>query len=196
MNTFISTFLFLDEQKSAVMKALKEVVFMGGGLTYPKPPPESLVEREVYRSRHSHNILCDMAAARQVLNSGVPMRIVTNDVTSQFWLEGAGIERFKDATLPHAKIVGQMLDVWLEYRSNLFNNPIKGTCPHDAFTLAVALNRVEYSSYRGTLDVDYDDAGILFQFDGSSEVELVISERRDQFLSWLIQHLHEPEITM
>jgi hypothetical protein len=95
----------------------------------------------------------------------------------------------------HAKIVGQMLDVWLEYRTNLFNSTIKGTCPHDAFTLPVVLNRVRYSSYRGTLDVDCDDAGTLFQVDNNSILELVVSERSNQFLPWLAQQLHEPEFS-
>lgn len=181
------------EREPELVKALKEIVFMGGGLTYPSLPPDNLVKGEVYRSRHSHNILCDMAAAKQVLNSGVPMRIVSNDATCQFWMEGAGIDRFQGSTFPPAKIVGQMLDVWLEYRTNLFNRPINGTCPHDAFTLAVALDRIHYSSYKGTLDVDFDDAGSLFQIDNESKIELVVSELGGQFLPWLAQYLHEPE---
>jgi purine nucleosidase len=180
------------KKEPALVVSLKEIVFMGGGLTYPRPVPDHLVEGAVYRSRHSHNILCDMVAAQQVLDSDLPMRIVTNDATCQLWLEGAGIERFQTTTLSYAKIVGQMLDVWLKYRTDIFNQPIKGTCPHDAFTLAVALNRVRYSSCRGVLEVDYNDAGTMFELNVDSQIELVISEMGNQFIPWLTKHLHEP----
>jgi inosine-uridine nucleoside N-ribohydrolase len=133
-----------------------------------------------------------MAAAQQVLASGLPMRIVTNDATCQLWLEGTGITRFQTTTLPHVKIVGQMLDVWLRYRSKIFNQKIKGTCPHDAFTLAVALNRVQYSSCNGVLEVDTDDAGTTFKLSAGSPIELVVSESGNQFMPWFIKHLHEP----
>ena len=165
---------------------------MGGGLIYPRPVPNHLVEGVIYRSRHSHNILCDIAAAQQVLDSGLPMRIVTNDATCQLWLEGVGIEHYQTSTHPHTKLVGQMLDVWLRYRTEIFNQPIKGTCPHDAFTLAAALNRVQYLGYRGVLEVDYDDASTTFKLSVNSSIELIISEAGNQFIPWLTKHLHEP----
>ncbi|MFX1253481.1 MAG: nucleoside hydrolase, partial [Promethearchaeota archaeon] len=141
------------EEEPQLVSALREIVFMGAGLTYPKPIefPMTLDKNEIYHAGPSHNIRCDVIAARQVLASSIPKRIVTNDATTRLWLEGSGIERFRTANAPHIQLVGQMLDIWLEYRSNIFHQPIRGTCPHDPFTLAVAVDRVQYESVRGVL---------------------------------------------
>lgn len=176
-----------------LVDSLKEIVFMGGGLTYPQSLPTTLVDGQTYRARHSHNILCDMAAARVVFQSGVPMRVVTNDATCRYWLEGRAIERFRQAKIPHVRIVGRMLDVWLRYRSALFDEPIRGTCPHDCFAMAVAVSRVSYKSALGVLNVEPDDASTEFVLMKESHLELVFAEDGDAFLSWLGECLHTPD---
>ena len=50
-------------------------------------------------------------------------------------------------------MVGTLLDVWLDYRSGLFARMVRGTCPHDPLTVAVALDRVQVQSVRGFLMV-------------------------------------------
>lgn len=182
------------EKEPLIRDVLQEVVFMGSGLTYPLQLPSTISEDEVYRARHSHNILCDMKAAKQVIDSGVPMRIVTNDLTSQYWLEGEVIERFNEAKTFHVALVGKMLDVWLKYRSEMFGLPIVGTCPHDPLTVAVALDRVQYQGVSGDLTIDFDDAGTEFTLNSESPIELVIREEGSSFMDWLSKHLHEPEV--
>jgi len=172
---------------------LKEVVFTGGGLTYPQGVPATLLSGQSYHARHSHNVLCDIIAARRVFQSGVRMRIVTNDATCRYWLEGRVIERFHQAKVPHVRLVGTMLDIWLRYRSALFGEPVKGTCPHDCLTMAVAVNRVLYKSARGVLSVDYDDGSTEFKLQDESPLELVFAEDGDSFLPWLGDRLHTHE---
>ncbi|MFX0093734.1 MAG: nucleoside hydrolase [Candidatus Hodarchaeota archaeon] len=182
------------KEEPQLIGALSEIVFMGGGLTYPDRIefPLTLHKDEIYHAHPSHNIRCDVIAARQVLQSGIPMRIVTNDATTRLWLEGSGIELFQTTKTPHVQLVGQMLDIWLDYRSNIFHQPIHGTCPHDPFTLAVAVGRVEYESVRGVLTVQ-DDSSTDFHIDDNSPVELIIAGKEEKFLSWLSERLHIPE---
>lgn len=175
-----------------LLKSLHELVFMGGGLTYPKNPPTTLKEGEYYRAKHTHNVLCDMIAAREVLRSGIPMRLVTNDATCSCWLEGPGIDCFREAKTPPIQIVGRMLDIWLAYRSNLFGEPITGTCPHDALTLAAAVGRVQHKSARGDLTIDID-ASTEFHLNDDSFLELIIAVDEEKFLPWLSERLHVHE---
>lgn len=37
------------------------------------------------------------------------------------------------------RIGGLLLSEWLEYRTAIFNTPVKGTCPHDALTVMEAV---------------------------------------------------------
>ncbi|MFX0062074.1 MAG: nucleoside hydrolase [Candidatus Hermodarchaeota archaeon] len=182
------------EEEPQLATALREIVFMGAGLTYPNPIefPITLNKDEIYHAGPSHNIRCDVIAARQVLESSTPKRIVTNDATTRLWLEGPGIERFHTARAPHIQLVGQMLDIWLEYRSNVFQQPIQGTCPHDPFTLAVAVDRVQYESVRGILTVQ-EDSSTNFHTEENSPVELVLAEKGKKFLPWLSERLHVSE---
>ncbi len=181
------------ESSPHLIDDLKEIVFMGGGLTYPQSLPPTLFSGQSYRARHSHNILCDMAAASRVLQSGVPMRVVTNDATCRYWLEGHAIDRFRQTKVPHVRLVGRMLDVWLRYRSALFSEPIAGTCPHDCFAMAVAVNRVPYKSASGVLNVEPDDASTEFLLKKESHLEIVFAEDGDAFLPWLGERLHTPD---
>ncbi len=173
-------------------KSLRELVFMGGSIVYPGKWPSILVPGEVYWAGPSHNIRCDVEAARKVLSAGFPTRVVTNDATRHYWLEGPPIERFKITPHPAPNLVGLMLEKWLEYRSHAFGKPIRGTCPHDPLTVAVACNRVKYESVRGTFKV-LDDGDSEFQTSNTSHLEFIVGEKGNQFLPWLIERLFESE---
>ncbi len=172
--------------------ALGELVFMGGSIVFPGEWPASLELSKAYCAGPSHNIRCDVVAARKVLAAGVPMRIVTNDATRHYWLDGPPIERFRTASHPAVRIVGDMLEIWLEYRSQAFGRPIRGTCPHDPLTLAVACHRVKYESVRGTFKI-FDDGDTEFQSSNDSHLEFVVREHGNRFLPWLIERLFEKE---
>lgn len=172
--------------------ALGELVFMGGSIVYPGEWPSTLMPDKAYWAGPSHNIRCDVTAARKVLKAGIPTRIVTNDATRHYWLEGSPIERFNTTANPAARLVGVMLEKWLEYRSQTFGRPIRGTCPHDALTLAVACNRVKYESVRGTFEI-FDEGDSEFQISNESHLEFIVGEKGNQFLPWLIEGLFESE---
>ncbi len=186
----LTNIAYVLREQPEIVDSIEELVFMGGGLIYPEPLPEEIKPDTYYQSRHSHNVLCDIEAARQIIHVDIPIRIVTNDVTSQYWLEGESIQRFHSAEKAHTKIVGTMLDVWLKYRSDMFSTDIKGTCPHDPFTIAVASGLVETESVRGDLSID-EVASTEFRYNESSNIELIIGEKGNEFLSLLSYTLHK-----
>ena len=119
------------EEHPQIVEAVKEIVFMGAGLTYPIEIPREIEPGTVCVAKASHNVRCDTEAARRVFASEVPIRVLTNDVTTQVWWEGESVERLVSASEPpEAAVVGSMLKVWLEYRTGVFNRPVLGTCPH------------------------------------------------------------------
>ncbi|MGY5852642.1 MAG: nucleoside hydrolase [Candidatus Thorarchaeota archaeon] len=176
-------------EQPEIVGSIEELVFMGGGLTYPDPIPETIESDRYYQARHSHNVLCDIEAARQIIRTDMPIRVVTNDVTCQYWLEGDPIRKFKSTEKEHTAIVGRMLDVWLKYRSDMFDTVVTGTCPHDPLTVAVACNLIEYRGARGDLTID-EIASTEFRLNDSSNIELILGETGNKFAALLNRVLH------
>jgi purine nucleosidase len=101
----------------------------------------------------NHNLCADTLASVEVFTSGIPIDVVNDTVTTLLWWgrpfdspsdDSSGsdnaCQRLIDAQgPPHCALVGQLLDVWLRYRSALFFREVKGTCPHDALTIAEAV---------------------------------------------------------
>jgi purine nucleosidase len=113
--------------------------FMGAGITYPQSTPRTLERGKVYFADESHNVRCDVEAARIVFQSQLPITVLTNDVTTKVWWDDAPVQQLmRTPQTPESKIVGRMLEVWLDYRTSLFGRPISGTCPHDPLTVAEA----------------------------------------------------------
>ncbi len=134
-----------------VATAARGLYFMGGGITYPHPVPADLQSDIAYQARPSHNVRYDVAAARLVFESNIPITVLTNDVTTCIWWDGPPVQQLLAATSPPEVVaVGKLMRVWLDYRTEIFRKPITGTCPHDALTVAEAAGEhvVEYVNGR------------------------------------------------
>ena len=139
------------EQEPRLASAARGLYFMGGGITYPGPVPASLQTDIACHARPSHNVRCDVAAARLVFESNIPITVLTNDVTTRIWWDGSPVQRLITAPSPPEVVaVGKLMGVWLDYRSKIFGKPVTGTCPHDALTVAEAAGEhfVDYASGR------------------------------------------------
>jgi inosine-uridine nucleoside N-ribohydrolase len=100
------------------------VFFMGAGVTFREPVPAALEPGSEYRAEPSHNVRCDVEAARIVFESGLPITCLTNDVTTLVWWDGIPVRQLLDARRPPETVaVGRLLDVWLKYRSRLLGRP-------------------------------------------------------------------------
>jgi purine nucleosidase len=102
----------------------------------------------------NHNVSGDTLAAARVYASGMRIDVIPHLVTGQLWWGEAPVFELKDremevarracldlmaATAPrHTAAVGTLLRVWLDHRSSVFGCPVRGTCPHDALTVAEA----------------------------------------------------------
>jgi inosine-uridine nucleoside N-ribohydrolase len=116
---------------------VKEVFFMGGGVTYRSPLPVSLKAGTRYRTEPSHNVRCDVRAAQIVFHSALAINVLTNDVTTQLWWDGPAVQGLMQAVHPpEATLVGTLLKVWLNYRSHIFRQEVTGTCPTEVDSIS------------------------------------------------------------
>jgi len=139
------------ERDPRIASSVRGLYFMGGGISYPDSVPSSLERSITYCARPSHNVRCDVAAAHQVFESSMPITVLTNDVTTRIWWDGSPVQELMDAmSPPDVAAVGKLMRVWLDYRSEIFGEPITGTCPHDALTVAEAAGKhfVDYVNGR------------------------------------------------
>ncbi|MBU0595073.1 nucleoside hydrolase, partial [Candidatus Bipolaricaulota bacterium] len=112
---------------------------MIGGVTYPdRPPDRAFAPGEAFIARASHNVRCDVGAARIILESGIPVVMVGNDVTTRCRIDLPGIDKIKQHGGDVDQAVVRMMRTWLQYRSELFGRPVTWTCLHDALVVAEA----------------------------------------------------------
>jgi hypothetical protein len=116
---------------------------------------------------------------------------VNDTVTNKLWWDGEPCLRLMHAVAPpESKIVGILLQVWLEYRSHIFFRAIRGTCPHDPLTVGESVYPGRFVQYaRGHLMI-HEWAGFSsFVLDPLGPHRIGVSVQRDAFLNFLSEHL-------
>jgi purine nucleosidase len=173
-----------------VKDLVKHVFFMGGGVTYPYPVPDQFEPGDQYLADPSHNARCDDEAAGRVFESGMKITVLTNDVTTRAWWEDVSVKELIHADEPpEARAVGQLLSVWLEYRSRVFGRTIRGTCPHDAMTVAEAVDKGRFVRYhQGCMTVHYGGR-TTFVPDEKGPHSVATQVNVEDFLVWLAPRL-------
>lgn len=176
-------------ERPELAERVGRVYFMGGGVTYPEPVPVPLVPGQGYPANPSHNIRCDVGAAREVFASGISLTVLTNDVTTRVWWDGPPVQRLLQARQPpEAEVVGRLLKVWLDYRSRIFEREITGTCPHDPLTIAEAAGYHFTRTARGWM-TPQEDASTRFVPDDAAPHTAAVHIHRGAFLEWVSQTL-------
>lgn len=174
------------EIEPKVAQTVASVVFMGAGITYPMKAPDQLATNTEYLAHPSHNVRCDVAAAQQVFESELPIRVLTNDVTTSVWWDGESVQQVCEAAAPaETAAVGRLLRVWLTYRSEIFRKPITGTCPHDPLTAAEAAMPGRFVQYaEGVVWVNADGSTTFApEKGGRHHVGWQVDSRA--FLAWM-----------
>lgn len=168
----------------SLKSCLSRVFFMGGGVTFRRPVPEKLTAGALYSADASHNIRCDVQAADEVFSSGIPMTILTNDVTTRVWWDGEPVRTLVSAiSPPEAALVGKLLDVWLDYRTGIFGRRITGTCPHDPLTIAEVMAPQFVTYARGRMTIRRDGT-TCFVPDEDGPHNVGVRVDADEFLKW------------
>lgn len=149
-----------------------------------------LVPGRPYDADPSHNVRCDIEAARRVFASGMPISVLTNDVTTRVWWDGATVAQLLSAgDPPETEAVARLLRVWLDYRSDIFERPITGTCPHDPLTVAEAVFPKKFVRYAtGRMSVNADGS-TQFVPDPGGPHQAAVRVDTDRFLSWMAPRL-------
>lgn len=178
------------EMEPRLRTAIRRVVFMGTGVTYPNPVPEGFRSGDEYVAAPSHNVRCDVEAARRVFHSGVRISALTNDVTTRVWWDGATVRQLLQARKPpEVKAVASLLDVWLKYRTRVFGRPISGTCPHDPLTVAEAVQPGQFVKYQSGSVTIHRDGSTSFVAEPAGPHELGVQVDAEGFLEWLAPRL-------
>jgi purine nucleosidase len=154
------------ELEPAMASRVGRLVYMGMGNRFWKPQVSE--EDFPFRPREepvcpghgvawfhypNHNLCSDTLAAARVFASGMKIDVVNDTVTNQLWFGEPLSSRHEEVEEARAAclalreppsssasaVVGRLLDVWLRYRSMIFGLPVRGTCPHDALTVADAV---------------------------------------------------------
>jgi purine nucleosidase len=172
------------------VKTVRRIVFMGAGVTYENPIPADLLPGNEYVACPSHNVRCDVEAARRVFAARLPITVLTNDVTTRVWWGGETVQYFLRATEPLETVaVAKLLKVWLDYRTRIFGQPIEGTCPHDPLTVAEAVYTGKFVKYvQGWITVR-DDASTSFIPDPAGPHSVGVKVNQPDFLAWFVPRL-------
>jgi purine nucleosidase len=102
-----------------------------------------------WMDRAEHNIKCDADAARAVFSSGIPMTVISLDLTLRVWLGKNDLQQI--AALPNGlgPLLENQLIRWWEYRH------VEGSSPHDPLA-ALAMVRPELFRFEN-YDIDVHD---------------------------------------
>jgi purine nucleosidase len=102
-----------------------------------------------WMNRAEHNIKCDADAARVVFGSGVPMTVISLDLTLKVWLGKNDLPQIAALTNGLGPLLENQLIHWWEYRH------VDGNSPHDPLA-ALAMVRPDLFRFEN-YDIDVHD---------------------------------------
>lgn len=153
-----------------------------------KSPTDPFEPGHVYHHYPNHNISSDtLAAARVFGTEGLRIDVINDAVTNKLWWTGDPCLALMHATAPpESEVVGRLLKTWLYYRSGIFFRDVRGTCPHDALTVAEAIYPDRFVKYaRGHLMI-HEWAGFsTFVLDEAGPHRIGVTVAAEEFLEFL-----------
>lgn len=120
------------KEEPRIKDKIERIVLMGGAY---------------YPGRREYNIYRDRIAAQIVFASGVPITGVGLDVTEKCKLEGADLDRLKNAHNPASEFLYQLIQLWQK------DNPGKFPTLHDPLAVATAVRTTLVETQTGTVTI-------------------------------------------
>lgn len=81
-----------------------------------------------YSHYPNHNLSSDTLGAMITFESSIPITMVNDAVTNKMWFDGDECLKLAQASSPgQCREVGNLLRVWLTYRTSIFHRPVRGT---------------------------------------------------------------------
>jgi inosine-uridine nucleoside N-ribohydrolase len=160
---------FIKEQPEAA-KRLEQIVIMGGSIAVgydgkPKPEPE-------------WNIKSDIAAAKTVIHSGLPLVIVPLDATATLKLNKDKRDKLFSARTPLTYQVQNLYELWDKETPVLF----------DPVAVRVAFGHKNLVVKR--MNVTVDDAGMTKVAENKkANTRVVIESQGDELMEWIVDRM-------
>jgi len=105
---------------------------------------KDMIPGEIYSHSICHNIRHDVKAAYTLISKSTEfnqiIQFITPEVTHDLWFTEPYMSKLLSSSKPpEALILAKMMTSWLEHRTEAFNQPIHGTCPHDSVACVEAI---------------------------------------------------------
>jgi len=154
---------------------IERIVLMGGAYFPP---------------RREYNIYRDRIAAQIVFSSGVPITGVGLDVTEKCKLEGADLDRLKNAQNPASQFLFRLIQLWQQ------GNPNRFPTLHDPLAVGTALRSTLVETQTGSVDVEITSPAFfgatVFKLDPNSRTRVARNVNVREFLDLFTQRLSSP----
>jgi inosine-uridine nucleoside N-ribohydrolase len=150
---------------------IKRIVLMGGSayVGYDNKPP----------AKPEYNIFTNVAAAKAVFQSGVPIVMAGLDVTTMMQLDIERQRKIFAVGVPMTDALAALTKLWEQRDPTLF----------DPMAVAYAFGHKFCESERKRVEVN--DVGLTQVVEGAPNVEVLIRPRKDQFLDWYVSRIVE-----
>ena len=145
---------------------IKRIVLMGGSVRVgfaPKSPPEA-----------EWNIKLDVAAAKTVFTSGIPLVVAPLDATASLRMEEPLLRRMFAACTPLTFQIQALYQLWEKPTPILFD------------PLAVALVGNQQFCTMENLHLEVDDSGLTRIGKGPPNAKVATAVKADEFLTWYV----------
>jgi len=125
------------KKEPRITKRISEYIFMGGVINPP------IIKGKPLSPRFETNLNSDPEAARIVLNSGIPTKMVGMDVTWRVLIGLSHLEKLREARTPLTDALANMLEVWFSVirgaDEEIFGDK-NVTAMHDPLAVSLAIN--------------------------------------------------------
>ena len=143
-----------------------------------------------YPARREYNIYRDRIAAQIVFRSGIPIIGVGLDVTEKCKLEGADLERLKNANNPATQFLYRLIQLWQK------DNPDRLPTLHDPLAVGTALRPSLVETQTGSVQVEIASPAFfgatVFTRDGKSNTRVAKNVNAREFLDLFIERMSAP----
>jgi inosine-uridine nucleoside N-ribohydrolase len=158
-----------------IKSKIERIVLMGGAYFPP---------------RREYNIYRDRIAAQIVFSSGIPVTGVGLDVTEKCKLEGADLDRLKNAQNPASQFLFRLIQLWQQGNAGRFPTL------HDPLAVGTALRPTLVETQTGSVDVEIASPAFfgatVFKLDQNSRTRVARNVNAREFLDLFVQRLSSP----
>ena len=118
-----------------VVDNIKHIYIMGGAIS----ANYNLDWRNIVPATEpEHNIRCDIGAAQIVIGSSIPKTLLPIDTTAHVPIDREDFEYMLGGDQSQLA-VKRLVDVWFDYRDQIFGYKVEYTCMHDPLTVATII---------------------------------------------------------